>query len=142
MKAKLPPRLTGLLLLGASGGTTLLHRTQYEAAQYGPPQLAELGLGLATFMLASTGVLMLIHGSNLFERKHDRHRCRTKRSKLDALYGANDGQSSRRDPSVTSRAATVMQARRIVTAAHCAAKHSRESSAAPKPNIVDCHPVR
>jgi hypothetical protein len=63
---KLPPRLTGLVLLLASGGTTLVHRSIWEAARHGPAQVAEFGIGLATFMLASVGVLLVIHGGKLF----------------------------------------------------------------------------
>ena len=60
------PRLLGLLLLFASGGTTLIHRSVYMAARHGPATAAELAASLATFMLASAGMLLLIHGARLF----------------------------------------------------------------------------
>lgn len=51
-----------------SGGTTLLHRSIYLAARHGPAQVLELALGLTSFILASIGVLLLIHGARLFTR--------------------------------------------------------------------------
>ena len=65
---KLPARLIGLLLLLASGGTTLVHRSIWEGAKHGPAQAAEFGIALATFMLASIGMLLVIHGGKLFAR--------------------------------------------------------------------------
>lgn len=72
--AKLPPRLLGVVLLVCSGGSTLVHRSVYEAARHGPAQIAEFGLGLLTFILASTGLLLLIHGAKLFKSAPDRLR--------------------------------------------------------------------
>lgn len=46
-------RLTGLAFVAASGGTTLIHRAVYEASRNGPPLVIEMGLCLATMMLAS-----------------------------------------------------------------------------------------
>jgi hypothetical protein len=57
------------MLLAASGGTTLLHRAIYEAARHDAPRLAEVAIGLLTFLLATAGMLMLIHGARLFEGK-------------------------------------------------------------------------
>lgn len=59
------PRLVGALLLLAASGSTLLHRHIYEAARHGPPRLEEFAVGLLTFVLASTGVLLLLHGAKL-----------------------------------------------------------------------------
>lgn len=64
---KLPPRVLGLGLLACSGVSTLVHRGVYEAARHGPAQAAEFGLALLTFILASTGILLLIHGDKLFK---------------------------------------------------------------------------
>lgn len=64
---KLPPRLPGAVLLACSGGSTLVHRSVYEAAQRGAAPVAEFGLGLLTFTLASTGILLLVHGAKLFK---------------------------------------------------------------------------
>jgi hypothetical protein len=61
------PRLLGALLLAASGGTTLVHRAIYAPAR--PAQVAELAIGLTTFLLASVGILLMIHGSALFVRR-------------------------------------------------------------------------
>lgn len=71
---KLAPRLLGVVLLVCSGGSTLVHRSVYEAARHGPAQVAEFGLGLLTFTLASTGLLLLIHGPKLFQSAPDRLR--------------------------------------------------------------------
>lgn len=64
---KLPPRLLGVVLVACSAGSTLVHRDVYEAARHGPPQVAELGLCLLTFVLASTGILLLIFGARLYK---------------------------------------------------------------------------
>ncbi|MFD1952186.1 hypothetical protein ACFSGX_15535 [Sphingomonas arantia] len=65
---RIAPRLAGLALVAASCGTTWVHRSIWDAAHNGPAQAAELGIGLLTFMLASAGVLLLIHGVALFGR--------------------------------------------------------------------------
>ncbi len=59
----LKQRAVGLTLLVASGGSTLVHRQIYEAARHGPAHPLEFAFGLLTFMLASTGILLLFHGS-------------------------------------------------------------------------------
>jgi hypothetical protein len=69
---KLPPRLLGVVLLGCFGGSTLVHRNVYEAARHGPAQAAEFGLALLTFILASTGMLLLVYGARLFKPAPDR----------------------------------------------------------------------
>jgi hypothetical protein len=45
----LKARLTGVALLLASGGGTLVHRHIYEATRNGPAQPAEFALSLLTF---------------------------------------------------------------------------------------------
>jgi hypothetical protein len=69
--AKLKTPSLGLVLLAGSCLSTLAHRVVYESARQGPAQAAEFGLGLLTFMLASTGILLLIHGDRLFRRIDD-----------------------------------------------------------------------
>lgn len=64
---KVPPRLVGVMLIAASGGSVLAHRSVYEAARQGPAQTAEFALGLLTFLLISAGVLLLVHGGRLFK---------------------------------------------------------------------------
>ena len=61
-------RLAGVLLLLGSLGSTLAHREVWEAARHGSAQPAEFALGLLTFCLASTGLLLLLHGKKLFDR--------------------------------------------------------------------------
>jgi hypothetical protein len=56
------------MLIAASGASTLVHRSVYETAYPGPAQTVEFALGLLTFVLASVGVLLLIHGGKLLER--------------------------------------------------------------------------
>lgn len=65
---KLPARLTGALLLVGSYGTTLVHREIWKSAHHGPAQAIKFCISLLTFVLASAGVLLLIHGSKLFVR--------------------------------------------------------------------------
>lgn len=57
-----------MILIAASGASTLVHRSVYQAANQGPAQAAEFALGLLTFMLASAGILLLVHGGKLLER--------------------------------------------------------------------------
>lgn len=123
---RLPARLGGLLLLAASAGTTLLHRSTYEAASQGPAQVAELGFALATFMLASTGILLLIHGPKLFVREHNRARHRRNLSKLDMLRDAHAGTMPGVSDHEHERATALIQARRVVTAVYCDQAQGRE----------------
>lgn len=67
-----PSRIAGAGLLVASAGSTLAHRAAYHAAQQGPANPLEFGLGLLTFVLASAGILLLIHGDALFARATQR----------------------------------------------------------------------
>ena len=52
----------------------MVHRCVYEAARHGPAQAAEFGLALLTFILASTGMLLLVYGAKLFIPAPDRLR--------------------------------------------------------------------
>jgi hypothetical protein len=61
-------KLVGAALLCGSGASTLLHRNAFVAARGGPAGLGEVAFGLLTFFLASTGILLLIHGRALFRR--------------------------------------------------------------------------
>jgi hypothetical protein len=71
-RSDLKARITGLVLLLTSAGTTAAHRHVYEQAYSGPATLLEFVLSLLTFMLASTGLLLLLlHGGKLFWREHD-----------------------------------------------------------------------
>lgn len=63
---RIPPRLVGLMLIAASGASTLAHRSVYEAVRHGPAQTIEVGLGLLTFVFSSAGILLLLHGGKLF----------------------------------------------------------------------------
>lgn len=58
-------RLIGVLLILASCGTTLVHRAIWTAARHGPAQAAEMGMALTSFVLASLGMLLIIHGAKL-----------------------------------------------------------------------------
>lgn len=69
---RLPARLTGAFLLAGSCGTTLIHREIWTAAHHGPARTIEFEIGLLTFVLASAGVLLLIHGRKLFHRRNHR----------------------------------------------------------------------
>ncbi len=69
--AEATARWLGLVLLAGSGGSTLLHRAVFAAARHGPAQAAEFGLALLTFTLASTGMLLLVHGAALVRSAAD-----------------------------------------------------------------------
>lgn len=73
-------RLAGLAFLVASAGSTAIHRAIYEAAKRGPAQLGELALGLSSFILASIGILLLVHGGRLFAARTPAHQARTPRA--------------------------------------------------------------
>lgn len=68
----------------------MAHRSVYEAARHGPAQAAEFGLALLTFILASTGMLLLVHGAKLFKpapsrlRNAEQHAPSAFRSRLEA----------------------------------------------------------
>lgn len=62
-------RLAGLALIAAAFVTTHVHHGIYDAARRGPPTLAEYAITLATMLLASTGILLVIHGAKLFARR-------------------------------------------------------------------------
>ncbi|HET9512251.1 MAG TPA: hypothetical protein VFO80_13970 [Sphingomonas sp.] len=49
----------------------MIHRSVYEATRQGPAQVVEFGLALLTFILASTGMLLLVHGARLFKPAPD-----------------------------------------------------------------------
>ena len=61
-------RIAGVACLVAAAGSTALHRAVYESAKHGPAQLGELALGLLSFACASLGVLLILHGANLWRR--------------------------------------------------------------------------
>lgn len=65
--ADVASRLLGVLLLAGSCGSSLIHRSVYEAARHGSARAIEFGLGLLTFVLASAGLLLVFHGARLFE---------------------------------------------------------------------------
>lgn len=58
-------RFGGVVACVAAGGTSLLHREVLAARGGGPATGAEVVLGLLSFLLASLGVLLLIHGAAL-----------------------------------------------------------------------------
>jgi hypothetical protein len=110
---RLPPRLVGLALLAASGGTTLVHRTIYEAARHDAARLAELAIGLLTFLLASAGMLMLIHGARLFEGRP----CGEAAKPASARDASVDPLGSAADACDTRRGVALLQARGAIGAA-------------------------
>lgn len=134
--AKLPPRLLGIVLLACSGGSTLAHLAVYKAARHGPAQVAEFSLALLTFILASTGILPLIHGAKLFKPvppradDRDRHALSTFRSRLETpitpLGRVFD----------TRHGASMMQARHAIVVSRRA--RSVMSHSAMKPERTSC----
>lgn len=112
----MPPRLLGLILLACSGGSTLVHRSVYEAARSGPAQPAEFALALLSFVLANTGILLLIHGARLFARavssadSVDHRPALTFRSRIEAPI------TPRGRAFDTRHGASMMQARHAIAA--------------------------
>ena len=70
-------RCAGVVALAAAWLSSLAHRTVLDASRAGPATALETLLGLATFILASLGVLLLIHGRRLF---HDAARPRARQA--------------------------------------------------------------
>lgn len=121
----LQSRIAGAGLLCASGLSTLAHRAVFEAVRQGPAHVAEFALGLLTFVLASTGVLLLIHGDRLFrrvvaedcaERKRPAHRFVTRL--LQPIEPAGRAFDTR-------HGASMMQARHAIDAARGAGEMHR-----------------
>jgi hypothetical protein len=111
--ARLPPRLVGLALLAASGGTTLVHRAIYEGARHDAPRLAEVAIGLLTFLLASAGMLMLIQGARLFEGRPGGEAAKP----ASARDASADPLGSTADACDTRRGVALLQARGAIGAA-------------------------
>lgn len=76
-------RLVGMLAVGAAAGSSLLHRGVLTAHAGGPASALEVVIGLASFALASWGVLLLIHGARLHDAWADRrHRAGLQRDSV------------------------------------------------------------
>jgi len=99
------------VLLGCSVGSTLLHRSAYEAARHGPAQVAEFGLALLTFILASTGILLLIHGAKLFKPAPERLRGEDLRARTAFRSGLEAPITPHGRAFDTRHGASMMQAR-------------------------------
>lgn len=134
---KLPPRLLGVVLLACSGGSTLVHRSAYEAARHGPAQVAELGLALLTFILASTGIMHLIHGATLFRAVPDRSRGEDLRARTafrSSLEAPITPQGRAFD---TRHGASLMQARHQIGRSRRARSATRSDPATPEHVLID-----
>ena len=62
----IPPRILGAVLLAASAGSTLVHRSVYAVSRHAPARPVEFALATLTLVLASTGILLIIHGARIF----------------------------------------------------------------------------
>ena len=65
-------RLTGVLLLLGSIGSTAMHRYVHELTRGGPAQLSELALCLLTIVLASTGTVLMFSGARFVAGRRTR----------------------------------------------------------------------
>lgn len=62
-------RCAGMVALGGAALSSLAHRAVLEAHRAGPPSVWEAFFGLVSFVFASLGVLLLLHGRRLFRRE-------------------------------------------------------------------------
>lgn len=58
-------RLAGVVLLAAAGATSLIHRDVLAAAGNRPASAVEMGLALASFVLAGLGATLIVNGVRL-----------------------------------------------------------------------------
>lgn len=59
-------RCSGFLAFGMAAGAASLHRAVLAVTVNGPPSAWEMVLGLLSFAFASLGLLLLLHGAQLF----------------------------------------------------------------------------
>jgi hypothetical protein len=120
--------LCGVLLLLASGGTTLVHRSIWEAARHGPAQAVEFGIALMTFTLASIGMLLVINGGRLFAQSKPDRGSRDRRGQ-DLLVGFLQPVRSQGCEFDTRRGVARLQAVRAIEAARGRFRLPRNASA-------------
>ncbi len=58
-------RLSGIAFFAAAAGSSLIHRHVLSLEAKRAASALEMGLGLTSFVLASLGVLLMIHGAGL-----------------------------------------------------------------------------
>lgn len=121
---KLPARLLGALLLAAATGTSLLHRAVYETVATGPAHPAEFALGLISFLLATCGILLLVHGRKLLEpAPHARQKPAS--SLQERLTRPISPATQAFD---TRRSASLMQARHVIAVARARSAKVRQTA--------------
>jgi hypothetical protein len=120
----IPARLLGVLLLAAATGTSLLHRAVYEMVATGPAHPAEFALGLVSFLLATGGILLLVHGGKLLEPLPQ---ARTERAtSLQERLTSPISPASRAFD--TRRSASLMQARHVIAVARARSAKVRQTA--------------
>ncbi len=134
---KLPPRLLGVVLLGCSGESTLVHRSVSEAARHGPAQAAEFGLALLTFILASTGMLLLVHGAKLFKPAPDRLRSAEQRARTAFRSRLEEPITPHGRAFDTRHGASMMQARHRMGLARRARPVAKSDARKPERALID-----
>ncbi|WP_179641079.1 hypothetical protein [Sphingomonas guangdongensis] len=107
--AKVPARLFGMFMLAASCGSTMIHKWSYDITRSEPAQIAEFALAFLTFVLAATGVLLLIHGVALFDRVRESKRDETEHDTFSPWSVTRSGSSFD-----TRHAAALAQARLVI----------------------------
>lgn len=121
---KIPARLLGVLLIVAATGTSLLHRAVYETVATGPAHPAEFALGLASFLLATFGILLLVHGRKLLEPA-PQARPQSALSLQEQLTRPISPASRAYD---TRRSASLMQARHVIAVARARSAKARQTA--------------
>lgn len=121
---KIPARLLGTLLLAAATGTSLLHRTVYETVAGGAAHPAEFALGLVSFVLATCGILLLVHGRKLLEPAPQARPERA--TSLQEQFTRPVPPTSRAFD--TRRSASLMQARHVIAVARARSAKVRQSA--------------
>ncbi|MBY9064926.1 hypothetical protein K7957_18475 [Sphingomonas yunnanensis] len=121
---KFPARLLGVLLLAAATGTSLLHRAVYETVATGPAHPAEFALGLVSFLLATGGILLLVHGRKLLEPSPQARPERA--TSLQERFTRPISPASRAFD--TRRSASLMQARHVLAVARARSAKVRQTA--------------
>ena len=121
---KFPARLLGVILLVAATGTSLLHRAVYDVVRTGPAHPAEFALGLLCFLLATCGILLLVHGKKLLEPgRNDQAKVKASLQERFTLPISPGGRAFD-----SRRSASLMQARHVIAIARARSAKVRQTA--------------
>ena len=99
IRRKLGWRMGGAALFAAACGSSFMHRQVLASAAGQPASAMEMGLGLASFILASLGMLLMVRGARLsgawrkeLDRRHEKRARNAERvSVYDRAAGTRRG---------------------------------------------------